>query len=586
MVTFQTRVWGLLCGNGEQDKTMLNCIAIRKRIVFFTLTQPKLLMRKYIQIIILLSLVSSPAFSQGDKLRGSVSSAHPLATKAGLDILKKGGNAFDAAVAVASTLNVVEPMMSGMGGYGTILIYDSKHRQIRFLNSSGRFPKETNSDLMRAPALDFMKNRIGPKSISTPGNLNAWASLHQEYGKLDWKLLFQSAIHYAEDGYTITPNMARMIENAYSEFSNYSKAIYGKDGRPLKGGDRLVQSDLGKTFKQLAEVGPAPFYSGSIAKAIDRKMKEVGSFLSIDDLKSNQAEWGEPLKINYKGFDVYTAPLPANSFAAFVNVGLMRQLGSEKLIHNSGEYLHLFAEMTKQSYKARLSFSFDPEIKRAPIDSLLSNEVLKTMATALNRETASVFVPPFSPESKNTTHFVVIDGWGNIVSATQTLGNVFGSRVMVEGTGIWMNNSMAYCTFEPKGNPMDAFPGRHKLSGDCPVIILKDNQPWAALGTPGGHTITQNVPQIIFNLIDFNMSMQEAVDAPKIVFVEPSIIRVDNELPDSIFNDLKIKGHNVRRGSIGNAQGIKIIRNAKGQITGYEVGTDKRGEGRQSIIDR
>lgn len=541
-------------------------------------------MRKILFTISFL-LLSLLVFSQADT-RGSVSSAHPLATKAGLDILKSGGNAFDAAIAVASTLNVVEPMMSGIGGYGTILIYDANLKQVRFLNSSGRFPQRTNSDLMREPTIGYMENRIGPKSISTPGNLNAWASLHQEYGKLDWKLLFQSAIQYAEGGFTISPALAKMIERAYPEFSTYSKAIYGMNGSPLKGGDRLIQSDLGKTFGELADVGVAPFYSGSIAKAIDRKMEEVGSFLSIDDLKSNQAEWGEPLKINYKGFDVYTASLPANSFAAFVNIGLMRQFEHEKLVHNSTKYLHLFAEMTKQSYKARLSFSFDPEIKKAPIDSLLSNEVLSAMAVSLNRKSASVFVPPFSAESKNTTHFVVIDSWGNIVSATQTLGNVFGSRVMVDGTGIWMNNSMAYSTFEPKGNPMDAFPGRHKLSGDCPVIILKDDQPWAALGTPGGHTITQNVPQIIFNLLDFKMTMQEAIDAPKIVFVEPSIIRVDNELPDSVFNDLKIKGHDVRRGSIGNAQGVKIIRNLQGKIIGFEVGSDKRGEGRQSIIDR
>ena len=222
-------------------------------------------------------------------------------------------------------------------------------------------------------------------------------------------------------------------------------------------------------------------------------------------------------------------------------------------------------------------------MKRAPIDSILSAEFLSAMANSIDMQKASDFVPPFSNESKNTTHFVVMDKWGNIVSATQTLGNLFGSRIMVKGTGIWLNNSMAYSTFEPKGNPMDAFPGQHKLSGDCPVIILKDNEPYAALGSPGGHTITQNVPQIIFNLIDFGMSMQEAIDAPKIAFVEPNSMRIES-VPDSIIQGLEQKGHHIIRGSIGNATGIRIVRN-KDQINYFDVGIDSRGEGRSAIVD-
>jgi gamma-glutamyltranspeptidase/glutathione hydrolase len=209
----------------------------------------------------------------------------------------------------------------------------------------------------------------------------------------------------------------------------------------------------------------------------------------------------------------------------------------------------------------------------------LSDDFLQTMANGLSKTKASDFVQPFAEDSRNTTHFVVIDQWGNIVSATQTLGNLFGSRVMVEGTGIWLNNSMAYATYEPKGNPMDAFPGRHKLSGDCPVIILKENQPWAALGSPGGHTITQNVPQIIFNLIDFDMAMQDAIDAPKISFIEPNSILVDNDLPQDVIDALTATGHDIVKGNIGNANGIKIIYNSKGEVQRYEAGIDKRGEG-------
>ncbi len=523
---------------------------------------------------------------QAQSTTGSVSSAHPLATKAGYDILKKGGNAFDAAVAIAASLNVVEPMMSGIGGYGTILIYDAKTKQIRFLNASGRFPGATNTDLMRAPTPDYQKNRIGPKSISTPGNLNAWALMHQSYGTIQWSNLFNSAIDYAENGFIISKNTAGFIQEAYPHFSSYAQQIFSLQSKPLQAGDRLVQKDLASTFKMIASDGVDIFYRGTLAKQIDTQMKIAGSFLRLNDLQQHQAEWWNPLQIDYKGYSVYTASLPANSFAAFVNLGLMREAGDKKPSHNSGEYLHLFAEMTKESYKARLAYSFDPDIRRAPIDSILSTQVLRSTVAKINKDTASLFKPPFSTESKNTTHFVVIDQWGNMVSATQTLGNSFGSRVFIEGTGICMNNSMAYSTFEPKGNPMDAFPGRHKLSGDCPVIILKDGLPWAALGTPGGHTITQNVPQIIFNLIDHQMNMQSAIDAPKIAFVEPNFIRVDPDMPEEVIGVLKQKGHQIIKGSIGNAHGIRILRNSNGKIIGYDIGTDKRGDGKSPVIDR
>lgn len=517
--------------------------------------------------------------------KGSVASAHPLATQAGMDVLQKGGTAFDAAIAIAATLNVVEPMMSGLGGYGTIMIYDAKSDQIRFLNASGRFPVESNSDLMREPTPDFMKNRVGPKSISTPGNLNAWAAMHTEYGKLEWEKLFGDAIDHAKNGFKISANTADWIARAFPDFSPYTRTFYGKEGKPLENGELLIQSDLAKTYDLIAKEGTTAFYQGALGETISKKMEAVGSFLSMEDLRNNSAEWWDPLQFKYKGYDVYTASLPANSFPAFVNLGIMEQFADKNLEHNSPEYLHLFAEMTKESYKARLAYSFDPEIKEAPIDSILSKTALETAAKAIDTKKASVFVPPFAAESKNTTHFVVVDQWGNTVSATQTLGNLFGSRVMPEGTGIWLNNSMAYATYEPKGNPMDVFPGRHKLSGDCPVIIMKDGKLWAALGTPGGHTITQNVPQIIFNLIDFDMPMQKAIDAPKLAFAEPNRIIVDTDMTDAQVNSLTAKGHQVVKRSIGNASGIKVIRNEKGEIQTYDVGSDKRGEGKGAVVD-
>ncbi len=530
-------------------------------------------------VILLFQLSCSQKAPDEVKGPSMVSSAHPLATQAGLDILAKGGNAFDAAVAIAAALNVVEPMMSGMGGYGTILVYDAKAAKVRYLDSSGKIPLNTNADLMRAPTPGYLENRRGAKAVSTPGNVNAWAAMSAEYGNLEWAGLFESAINLSEKGFEISPRLGGFIQSAFPQFSDYTKGFYGKDGNPLQPGDLLVQKDLAGSFRQVAEQGKSAFYNGAIGKAVDGIMKTTGGFLSAEDLKNDKAEWWDPVKINYQGYDVYTASPPATAFPSLVRLGLMTKM--PKMEHNSAEYLHAFAEVTKHAFWGRLKYAGDPEIAPPPLSMLLSEEYWAETVASMPRDNASTFVPPgVETESKNTTHFVVADQWGNIVSATQTLGNVFGSRIMAEGTGIWLNNSLAYCTYEPKGNPMDAIPGQRKLSGDCPTIIMKDGKPWAALGTPGGHTIGQNVPQIVLNLLEFNMDMQEAINAPKVTFVEPNQLAIENEIDEDVFNALKNKGHEVKRISrIGNAHGLRILYDEDGNISGYQGGADKRGEG-------
>jgi gamma-glutamyltranspeptidase/glutathione hydrolase len=538
---------------------------------------------KYLILFCLLSVEHS--FAQNT--RGVVSSAHPMANAAGMKILENGGNAFDAAIAMASTLNVVEPMMSGLGGYGTILIYDAKKKQIRFLNCSGKIPVNTNSDLMRPPTVGYKENRHGAKSVSTPGNLHAWRAMHDEYGLVKWDQLFTDAINIADTGFVIDRVLAMVIGFRFNDFSDYSKSFYGRNGKPIAFGDKLIQKDLSGTYKQIAKEGVDIFYKGSIAKTIDKAMQEKEGFLRLVDLQNDKAAWWDPIKYSYKGYDVYTASPPSNAFAGLVALGLMDQFRNRRLQPNSLGYFHVLAEICKRSYVSRLKYSGDPDIHRIPLDSILSPAFLSQEANRMDTAKASVFTSLMAGNTGNhTTHFVVMDKWGNIVSATQTLGELFGSGIMPAGTGIWLNNSLAYCTYEPKGNPMDAFPGHHKLSGDCPVIIIKDNLPWAALGTPGGHTITQNIPQIIFNLVDFKMSMQEAIDAPKIAFQEPDVLAVESAVPgtefkgvpQSVQDGLKKKGHHVITENvlIGNAHGIKIIRNAKGEITSFEVGADNR----------
>jgi gamma-glutamyltranspeptidase/glutathione hydrolase len=511
-----------------------------------------------------------------------VSSAHPLATRAGIEILKAGGNAFDAAVAVAAVLNVVEPMMSGIGGYGTILVYDAESRRVRFLNSSGRIPAALDSDVFRAPTPGYEENRRGPKAVSMPGNVHAWEAMSKEYGRLEWPRLFEPAIRLAGEGFAISERLAGAIKNGYADFPEKAKAFYGKDGAPLKTGDTLIQKNLARSLRLIAGQGAEVFYRGTIAAAIDREMKTTGGFLSKDDLASDKAEWWEPIHINYRGCEVYTASPPATAFPSLIRLGMMSRFDVRSLGHNSAAFLHRFAEVTKHAFWCRLAYAGDPGIKAPPLARLLSEAYWKEEAGKIDPDRAKPFVAPSTtpPSAAHTTHFVVADRWGNLVSATQTLGNLFGSRIMPEGTGIWLNNSLAFCTFEPKGNPMDAHAGNHKLSGDCPTIIFTDGKPWAAIGTPGGHTIGQTVPQMVMNLIDFKMNIQAAIASPFISFSEPDRLLVEERISQDVRDRLAAMGHHVRVvGGLTNAHGIVIEYDQKGRPVRFYGGSDPRGEG-------
>lgn len=546
-------------------------------------------MKSSFRILLLVTMFSvSPGFGlQSDSpavgSSGMASSAHPLATEAGIRILKAGGNAFDAAVAIAAALNVVEPDMSGMGGYGTILIYDARKGELRFLNPSGRIPIAVNSDAFRAPTPDFEENRRGAKAVSTPGNVHAWEQLSRLYGRFAWADLFTPAIELAESGFPISQTQQRSMAAAFSSFPDWARREYGRDGHPLMAGELLVQKDLAHSLRLVASGGAKAFYKGDIAKAIDATMRERGGFLSIRDLTEDRAEWRKPIQISYRGYQVVTASPPANAFDYLVRLGMMSQFDVRALEHNGAAYLHRFAEVTKHGFWVRLRYAGDPEINPPPLNRLLSEAYWKEEAAKIDPNRARPFVPPtvFGDERQHTTHFVVADRWGNVVSATQTLGNAFGSRIMPKGTGIWLNNSLAYCTFEPKGNPMDAHPGRRKLSGDCPTIVMRDGRPWAAIGTPGGHTIGQTVPQMVMNLIDFKMDIRQAIAAGRISFYEPDELGMEESIPISVREQLGRLGHKIRVVTgIGNAHGLTIEYDSSRKPVRFTGAADPRGAGK------
>lgn len=539
-----------------------------------------------IQLAMLVGLMTVPLASTGQSsatgTQGMVSSAHPIATEAGLTILRQGGNAFDAAIAIAATLNVVEPMMSGMGGYGTIVTYDVRQGEAQFLNCSAHIPFAVDSDVYRAPTPGYLDNRTGAKAVSTPGNVPAWAVMHNRYGAVEWESLFAPAIDAAKNGYEIDDRSARMIAFAWEEFPDHAQVIYGSDGSPLREGDTLIQKDLANSLSLIAQQGIGVIQDGELAVAIDKAMKEAGGFLALDDLKKAKGEWFDPISIDYRGYQVITASPPSTAFPSLIRLGLMSQFDNAALGHNSVEYLHRFAEVTKHGFWCRLKYAGDPDFTPPPLEMLLSETYWAEQIAKIDLDRASTFNPPDieTTSGMHTTHFVVADSQGNVVSATQTLGNLFGSRIMPEGTGIWLNNSLAYCTFEPPGNPMDAHAGHHKLSGDCPTIIMKDGKPWVAIGTPGGHTIGQTVAQMVMNLIDFGMDIQEAINAPRVSFVEPNGFAVESGVDEEVREQLEAMGHRLKIvGGLGNAHGLAIEYDDTGKPIRFTGAADPRGTG-------
>jgi gamma-glutamyltranspeptidase/glutathione hydrolase len=309
-------------------------------------------------------------------------------------------------------------------------------------------------------------------------------------------------------------------------------------------------------------------------------MRKSGGFLGMTDLENHVADWWTPLHLEFRGHDIYTPSPPAGAFPMLERLGMMDLANSRELGHNSREYLHTFAEITKMAYWDRLAFSTDPDIGKPPYERLFSPGYWQERVGSIDPVVAKDFDYSgiVSANSENTTHFVVADKHGNIVSATVTLGGLFGSKIMPEGTGFWLNNSLRYCTFEPAGNPMDAHPGRRKMSSDAPSIILKDGRPVAALGTPGGHTITQAVSQMIMNLLDHGMTIEDAVSSPRIAFIEPNTLAMEETIPAAIREEMAAMGHEVEVRNIGNANALAIEHLEDGSVR-FTGASDPRGAG-------
>ena len=531
---------------------------------------------------------------------GMVSTANPLATETGLEVLADGGNAYDAAVAVAAALGVVEPMMNGIGGYGATVVFDAESGETRYLGASSRAPENLDLSVFYPPTPGYVENRSGAASISTPGAVNDWEALWEEYGSLEWERLLEPAVDYADDGFVLNSENATWISSEFYNFPVHAQEIYGNAGAPLQTGDTLVQEDLANSLRLISEKGAGAVYGGELGEAMASAAQQSGGFLSTEDLQRNEAEWKPTISMDYRGQRVETAPPPNSSWNSLTRLGVMSQFDPASLGHNTPAYLDVFARVTEQAYYERQEYAADPEVEQTPLDMLLSEGYWADQAANIDSALASTPDIPdatdvnlasaatpvgegnsVSGKREHTTHFVVADREGNVVSMTQTLGNIFGSRVMPEGTGIWLNNSISYARFDATDGSFNVVPGGYRLPGISPTLVMRNGKPRVALGTHGGYYITQTTPQMLMNLIDFDMDIQQAITAPRIAFMEPDSLAVDPSLPASAVEELTALGYApyVDEYGLGNAHGLGIEYGPDGKPISFTGGADPRSAG-------
>jgi gamma-glutamyltranspeptidase/glutathione hydrolase len=515
-------------------------------------------------------------------LQGVVTSNHPLASMAGVRILLKGGNAFDAAVATAAATSVVDPAMSSLGGNGFGTLYIAAKRQVRAIDFFGAAPQGARPD-----RFTFEKLNEGILASPVPSNLRGYAAILAEYGTKPLAEVLEPAIELADRGFLVTPEFARQIERQQPMFKRYptSAAVFLRRGRPPEVGSLFVQKDYARTLRQVAAKGADDFYAGELARRIADFYQSQGGILTLDDLRQYQPKWKEPISIPYRGYVIYTQPPVSSAIAMLMELNLMEGLDPKALGHNTAPYLHHFMEAMRLALADRNQFVADPDTVQVPVARLLSKDYARQQRARIDPANAAPVVKPgdLTTPRGQTTHLTVVDQAGNMVAITQTLGGVFGSGVIVGDTGLFFSNQMRHMHLEPD-SPSQIRGGARPRSNSTPTIILKDGQPVIALGTPGGDGQWQRLAQVIVNMIDFGMNIQEAISAPRVTYGGPQetgtsikpVWNVEDRIATSVVERLRAMGHEVRivKSEGGAVNGI--VRDPKtGALAG---GADPRGQ--------
>lgn len=458
--------------------------------------------------------------------QGMISAGHPLAVEAGLRVLKDGGTACDAAVAVAATLSVVMPEMLGPLGSGYALIYEADDKKLSAIDYNGVAPAATT------PAqFDMAKKKRGILAPTVPGNIKGWEEIHKRCGVLPWESLWTEAIHYADPGYPLDIVAANRIKQYVGELGiqeTWAKELLINGMEPPPAGYVLRRPEMAESLRILAKEGAAAVYSGSIGDKIVAYMEAEGGLITKQDLANYSVRWSDPIHTTYRGYDVYGSQPSASSITWMQILKIMEGYDVVSLKHNSPEYLHLFLEATKQAYLDAYRYNGDPQFVDVPVEKLLSNEYAEEVRATIKEKNVQDIKPAkqalLAPNFQNhaTSHMVVIDKDGNAISSTNTHGNIWGAGVIVPGTGLHMSNGMDWFdidvnvwTGETPG-ALGMAPGKRNRWTLSPGMIFKDGKLFMLVGGAGAETTMWGIAQPVINVIDFGMNVQEALDAPRV----------------------------------------------------------------------
>ncbi|MBP2297526.1 gamma-glutamyltransferase [Azospirillum picis] len=531
---------------------------------------------------------------------GMVASEHRLATEIGVDILKRGGNAVDAAVAVGFALAVVLPNAGNVGGGGFMIVHDAKSGKDVAIDFREMAPAKAFRDMY----LDEQGKVVPDRSLYThlavgiPGTVAGLAHALEKYGTMPLADVLAPAIRLARDGHTVTPQLAGLLEVERDHLAKWdaTKAIFFKDGRPLTAGETLANPDLANSLEMIAQQGPKAFYEGPIADRIAAEMAQHGGYLTKEDLKAYKVVEREPVAGSYRGYTVKSMPPPSSGGTHIIQMlNILERWPLKDYGPDSAQAIHLMAEAMKLAYADRSEYLGDPDFTKVPVKGLTSRKYADELAARIDPEkaTPAAAIKPGNPapyESDQTTHFSVADAQGNVVSTTYTLNLNFGSGIVAAGTGILLNNEMD--DFSAKPGVPNAFgliggdanavqPYKRPLSSMSPTIVLKDGKPWLVTGSPGGSRIITTTMETVVDHIDFGMNPAEAAALPRVHHQwTPDELRVEKGLSPDTVRLLERMGHKVSvKATMGRTQTIQMTdegmsgysdpRNPDGMTIGY-----------------
>ncbi len=531
-----------------------------------------------VSLLVFASLVGPAVQSGGDRVtglalatrseviaqHGMAATSQPLATQVALDILKRGGNAIDAAIAANALLGLVEPTGNGIGGDLFAIVWDAESKQLHGLNASGRSPRSLNAEVFEQLDLEFIPSH-GPLPVTVPGCVDGWAELHAKFGKLPWSELFQPAIGYARDGFPLSELIAHYWGLSVPRLSAYPGFAeqFTVHGRAPKKGELFRNPNLAKTLEKIAKGGRDAFYKGELAHSIADFMQANGGYLTFEDLAEHRSEWVEPVSTNYRGVDLWELPPNGQGIAALQILNLLEGYDLRAMGFGSADYLHVFTEAKKLAFEDRARFYADPDFAKIPIAGLISKEYANERRKLIDMKRAAKSFDPGNPalENGDTIYLTTADSDGNMVSLIQSNYRGMGSGMAPHGLGFILQDRGELFDLTP-GRANSYAPGKRPFHTIIPAFATVDGKPWISFGVMGGATQPQMHAQIIINLVDFEMNLQEAGDAARLVHTgssqptgermsEGGLVNLESALDESVAAELVKRGH-----VIGTAVGL------------------------------